>query len=119
MARVTGVPASKARRKKVLKRAKGFRGRNKNTSRITSGVVKRAMANEFVGRKLRKRDFRKLWVMRIGIAARNNQTIYSSFMAGLVKAKVSINRKMLAELAVTDEAAFSHLVGISSKALAS
>lgn len=117
MVRITNVPASKARRKKVLKRAKGFTGRNKNTNRITSGVVRRAMANEFVGRKLRKRDMRALWITRIGIAARNNSSSYSVFMAGLKKAGILLNRKILADLAVREKEVFSLLVKESVQAL--
>ncbi|OVE73686.1 50S ribosomal protein L20 [bacterium B13(2017)] len=113
MTRVTNVPASKARRNKELKRAKGFRGRNKNTNRITSGVVKKAKANEFIGRKLRKRDMRKLWIIRIGIAARNNNTKYSSFISALQKLNIAINRKLLADLAVTEKTVFSHLVNLT------
>lgn len=112
MVRVTSIPASKARRKKELKRAKGFYGKNKNTSRITSGVVKRAMANEFEGRKHRKRDMRSLWITRIGIAARNNELTYTRFMDGLKKAGIILNRKVLSELAVNNESVFSHIAGL-------
>lgn len=119
MVRITSVPASKARRKKVLKRAKGFYGRNKNTNRITSNVVKRAMANEFVGRKLKKRDMRRLWITRIGIACKNNGISYSKFMDGLKKAAVNINRKVLSDLAIFEEKVFTELVRISKNAVQS
>ena len=118
MVRVTGVPASKARRKKDLKRAKGFHARNKNTNRITSGVVRRAMRNEFVGRKRRKRDMRSLWITRIGIGARLNGTNYTNLMKGLKKANIAIDRKMLAELAVSNKEVFAHLVQLSTAAIA-
>ena len=118
MVRVTGIPASKARRKKDTKRAKGFHARNKNTNRVTSGVVKRAMRNEFVGRKLRKRDIRSLWITRIGIGVREYGMNYSTFMKGIKKANIGIDRKMMAELAVSNKEAFGHLVKLSSAALA-
>lgn len=108
--RVTNVPASKARRKKMLKRAKGFTGRNKNLNRVTHGVVKRAMRFEFVGRKLRKRDFRALWILRIGVAAKSAGTTYSKLMDGLKKTNIVLNRKMLSELAVLEPAVFTSLV---------
>lgn len=116
MVRVTNIPASKARRKKELKRAKGFTGKNKNTNRITSGVVKKSMAKEFVGRKLRKRDIRSLWVTRIGIACKSCQSSYSALISGFKKLGVLINRKMLAELAINDKTVFSHLVGLATAA---
>lgn len=112
--KTTNVPASKARRAKERKRAKGFTGRNKNTNRITSGVVKKAMANEFTGRKLRKRDMRSLWITRIGIAAHNHQSTYAAFMSGLKKQGIGLNRKMLSELAVSHKEVFSRLVALSS-----
>ena len=117
MVRITGVPASKARRKKMQKRAKGFTNLNKNTNRVTSGVVRRAMRNEFAGRKLRKRHMRELWVTRIGIGCRNNETNYSTFMKGLKKANILLNRKILSELAVKDKEVFSQLVKLSKAAI--
>jgi len=116
MVRITNVPPSKARRKKRNKLAKGFTGRNKNLNRVTSGVLKRAMAFQYVGRKLRKRDFRALWVTRIGIAARNQGTTYARFMSGLKKAGIALNRKVLSDLAVTEKSSFEHLIRITLEA---
>jgi large subunit ribosomal protein L20 len=117
MGRVTSVPASKARRKKELKLAKGFYGRNNRLNRVTSGVVKRSLRNQFVGRKQRKRQIRELWVTRIGIAAKNADFTYSSFIHGLKKAQVLLNRKILSELAISDMDTFSSLVKLSQDAL--
>jgi large subunit ribosomal protein L20 len=117
MVRTTNVPVSKARRKKKLKIAKGFTGRNKNLNRVTSGVVKRSLANQYIGRKLCKRDFRRLWITRIGIAARNCESTYGQFMNGIKKAGILLNRKIISELAISDKETFTRLVAISKEAL--
>jgi large subunit ribosomal protein L20 len=117
MVRATNVPASKARRKRELKLAKGFVGRNKNLNRVTSGVVKRALAYKFKGRKILKRNMRSLWVTRIGIAVRELQMTYGGFMNGLRKANIGLNRKSLSELAIRDKDVFAHLVKLSAEAL--
>ena len=83
---------------------------------MTSGVVKRAMANEFVGRKLKKRDMRSLWVTRVGIAAKNHGSSYSALMNGLKILDIQINRKILADLAVHEKEVFSHLVTLAVEA---
>ena len=117
MVRATNVPASKARRKKELKLAKGFYGRNNRLNRVTSGVVKRSMRNQFVGRKQRKRQMRELWVTRIGIAAKNADFSYSSLIHGLKKANILLNRKILSDLAISDLDTFTQVVKLSQEAL--
>ena len=107
------------RRKKVLKRAKGFRGTKSKLYRSAMESVDRALSYAYRDRRTRKRDFRRLWIIRIGAGARLNGMSYSTFMAGLFKASVALNRKQLAELALADERAFSELVGVAKEALAS
>ena len=109
MARVKkGLNAHK-RHKKVLKMAKGFYGAKHSTYRAAKPATMRALRSAYVGRKNRKRDFRKLWIARINAAARMNDMSYSKLIGGLKKAGVDINRKMLSEMAVTDPAAFAAL----------
>ena len=109
MARIKGAMAARKRHKKILKLAKGFRGAQSKQYRVAKQSVMRALAYSYVGRKQRKRDFRKLWIARINAAARANGCNYSTMMNGLKKAGISINRKMLAEIAVSDAAAFAKL----------
>ena len=109
MARVKGALGSRKRHKKVLKLAKGFRGARSKQYRIAKQSVMRAMASAFVGRKQTKRDYRRLWITRINAAARTNGISYSRMMSGLRVSGVTINRKMLAELAVNDPRAFTML----------
>ena len=109
MARVKkGLNAHK-RHKKVLKMAKGFYGAKHSTYRAAKPATMRALRSAYVGRKNKKRDFRKLWIARINAAARMNDMSYSKLIGGLKKAGVDINRKMLSEMAVTDPAAFAAL----------
>ena len=109
MARVKkGLNAHK-RHKKVLKMAKGFYGAKHSTYRAAKPATMRALRSAYVGRKTKKRDFRKLWIARINAAARMNDMSYSKLIGGLKKAGVDINRKMLSEMAVTDPAAFAAL----------
>ena len=115
MPRSRNKPASRARRKKILKRAKGFWGRRKNVHTIAKNAVEKAMVYQYRDRKVRKRDFRKLWIMRINAAARQNDTTYSRLMGSLNKKDVKINRKVLADLAVNDAEAFSKIVEFASK----
>jgi len=110
MARVKGALNARKKHKKVLKMAKGFRGARSKQYRVAKQSVMRAMAHSFAGRKQTKREYRKLWIVRINAAARLNGLSYSKFINGLKKAGVNINRKMLAELAVNDLTAFSKLV---------
>ena len=109
MARVKkGLNAHK-RHKKVLKMAKGFYGAKHSTYRAAKPATMRALRSAYVGRKNKKRDFRKLWIARINAAARMNDMSYSKLIGGLKKAGVDINRKMLSEMAVTDPDAFAAL----------
>jgi len=109
MARVKGALNARKRHKKVLKLAKGFRGARSKQYRIAKQSVMRAMAHAFAGRKQTKRDYRKLWITRINAAARLNGLSYSKMMHGLKVANINVNRKMLADLAITDAAAFAKL----------
>ena len=118
MARVKkGLNAHK-RHKKVLKMAKGYYGSKSKTYRAAKPAVMRALRSAYIGRKLKKRDYRKLWIARINAAARMNDISYSRFMNGLKKAEISINRKMLSEIAVNDPAGFTRLTDAAKKALA-
>ena len=116
MARVKkGLNAHK-RHKKVLKMAKGFYGSKHSTYRAAKPATMRALRSAYVGRKNKKRDFRKLWIARINAAARMNDMSYSKLIGGLKKAGVEINRKMLSEMAVADPAAFAALCETAKKA---
>src|SRR5215510_10841890 len=95
------VPSHK-RRKRVLKQAKGFYGRRKNTIRVANQAVDRSMQHAYVGRKLRKRNFRALWIQRINAAVRAHGLTYSRFMAGLGKAAVEVDRKVLSDIAIRE-----------------
>ena len=116
MARVKKAINARKRHKKVLKLAKGSFGSRSKQFRAAKGSVMRAMAASYKGRKLRKRDFRKLWIARINAAARMNGLSYSKFINGLKKANIDLNRKILADMAVNDEAAFAKLVEIAKNA---
>jgi large subunit ribosomal protein L20 len=106
------------RRRKVLKLAKGFRATKSKLYRSAKESVDKALGYAYRDRRARKRDFRSLWIVRIGAAARANEMSYSTFMAGLTKANVDLNRKQLAELAIHDEKVFSELVTVARQALA-
>ncbi len=110
MPRSRNKPASRERRKKILKQAKGYWGRRKNVYRIAKNAVEKAMLYQYRDRKVRKREFRKLWIMRINAAARQNGTTYSRLMGALNKKDIKINRKVLADLAVNDADAFAAIV---------
>ena len=110
MARVKSAIATRKKHKKVLKQAKGYFGAKSIRFRNAKQAVLKSMSYAYVGRKDKKSDFRKLWITRINAAARMNGTTYSKLMAGVKKNNISINRKMLAELAVSDEVAFAELV---------
>lgn len=109
MARVKGAVTTRARHKKVLKRAKGYFGAKSVRFRMANQAVMKSLKYAYVGRKQKKRNFRQLWIARINAAARMNGTTYSKLMAGLKKANININRKMLAEMAVNDMEAFKAL----------
>jgi len=109
MARIKGAINARKKHKKVLKLAKGYRGAASRQYRASKQAVMRALAFQFVGRKQVKREYRRLWITRINAAARLNGISYSRLMSGLKAAGIEINRKMLAELAVNDSAAFATL----------
>lgn len=117
MVRATGAPASRKRRKRVLKRAKGFWGDRKNHIRQTRGAVMGAMAKSTAHRKLKKRDFRSLWITRVGVGAKLNGLSYSKLMNGLKRANCTLNRKMLAEMAIHDPAGFKEVADLAKKSL--
>ena len=100
----------------MMKLAKGYWGAKSKQYRAASEQVRRSLRYAYIGRKLRKRDFRKLWIVRINAAARMNGMSYSTFISGLKKANVEVNRKMLADLAVNDAAAFIKLVDLAKQA---
>lgn len=110
MARIKRAVNAHKKRRKVLKLAKGYWGSKSKQYRTASEQVRRSLRYAYVGRKLRKRDFRALWIARINAACRLNGMSYSRFIDGLKKKNIDINRKMLADLAVTDPAAFTQLV---------
>jgi large subunit ribosomal protein L20 len=113
MVRVSNAVARKKRHKKVLKEAKGYRGLRSKSYRRAQETILKARAYAYRDRRARKRDFRRLWIIRIGAAARLNGLSYNRFIAGLNKAQVRLNRKILADLAVKDADAFAALVEVS------
>ena len=117
MARVKGALATRKRRKKVLKLAKGYWGAKSKHFKMAKQAVMKSGSYAYIGRKHRKRDFRRLWITRISAACKMNGVNYSSFMNGLKKANITLNRKMLSEIAVSDEAAFQALVEKAKAAL--
>ena len=117
MARVKRAMNSRKKHKKVLKLAKGYYGGKSKLFKTANESVIRALRNAYVGRKLKKRDFRKLWIARINAAARMHDLSYSKFMNGMKLAGVEINRKMLSEIAINDPKAFAELVEVAKKHL--
>ncbi|RJE46536.1 MULTISPECIES: 50S ribosomal protein L20 [unclassified Dehalobacter] len=117
MARVKRGVRAHERHKKILKLARGYRGRKSKLFRMAKQQVVKSMAYAFVHRKQRRRDFRKLWITRINAAARMNNITYNRLMYGLKLANVNINRKMLADLAINDAAAFTKLVEVAQSKL--
>lgn len=113
MARVKRGTNTNRRHKKVLKQAKGYFGAKSKLFRPANQAVMKSLSYAYIGRKQRKRDFRKLWIARINAASRQNGMSYSRFIDGLKKANVDINRKMLSELAIHDPDAFAQLVKIA------
>ena len=109
MPRAKGGPKTRARRKRVLNQAEGFWGAKSRLYRIATEAVDRALKYAYRDRKARKRDFRRLWIARINAAARINGLSYSRFMAGLAKSGVELDRKVLADLAVSDPAGFARI----------
>lgn len=117
MARVKGALATRKRRKRVLKLAKGYRGAKSKQFRTAKQAVMKSLVYSYIGRKQKKRDFRRLWITRISAAAKMNGINYSQFMNGLKKADINMNRKMLSEIAIADPAAFTALVEKAKAAL--
>ena len=117
MARVKGALMTRKSRKKVLKLAKGYWGSKSRHFKMAKQAVMKSGNYAYIGRKQRKRDFRRLWITRISAACRMNDINYSTFMNGLKKAGVTLNRKMLSEIAIADEAAFTALVEKAKAAL--
>lgn len=117
MARVKRALHARKNHRKILKLAKGYRGGKSKLFKTANESVVRALRNAYVGRKLKKRDFRKLWIARINAGTRMNGLSYSRFMNGIKLAGVDINRKMLSEIAINDPKAFSELVDIAKKQL--
>lgn len=113
MARVKRAVNAKKRHKKVLKQAKGYFGAKSKLFRPANQAVMKSLNYAYIGRKQRKRDFRKLWIARINAAARINGMSYSKFINGLKKANIDINRKMLSEMAINDPQSFAKLVEIA------
>lgn len=116
MARVKTARITRKKHKKVLKQAKGYFGAKRYRFRNANQAVLKSLSYAYVGRKDKKGDFRKLWIARINAASRQNGLTYSKMIAGLKKANITINRKMLAELAVNDSKAFTELAEIAKKA---
>lgn len=117
MSRVKGGASSHARHKKVVNNAKGYYGRRKNCFRTAVQAVEKAGQYAYRDRRNKKRDFRRLWIQRINAAARLHGMTYSVFMGGLKKAGIDVDRKVLADIAVTDEAAFKAIAEQAQKAL--
>ena len=118
MARVKGAMMTRKRRNKILKMAKGYWGAKSKHFKMANQAVMKSGVYAYAGRKRKKRDFRRLWITRINAACKLNGMNYSTFMNSLKKAGIEMNRKMLAELAVNDKAAFAQLTETAKKALA-
>ncbi|MBR5345282.1 MAG: 50S ribosomal protein L20 [Clostridia bacterium] len=116
MARIKRAVTAQKKKRKVMKLAKGYWGAKSKQYRAATEQVRRSLRYAYKGRKLRKRDFRRLWITRINAAARLSGMSYSTFINGLKKANVTVNRKMLADLAVNDAAAFAKLVDVAKNA---
>jgi len=117
MVRVTNAVAARARTKKLLKRCKGFYGDRKNHVKLSKDALMTALANNYKHRKLRKRDFRSLWIVRIGVAAKINGMSYNKLINGLKRSGCEINRKWLSEMAINDPVAFSVIAASAKKGL--
>lgn len=110
MPRSVNAVASRARRKKILKQAKGFYGKRKNVYTVAKNVLEKGLGYKFVGRKLKKREYRSLWIVRINAAVREEGMSYSQFMGKLHAKNIDLNRKVLADLAMNEPASFKALV---------
>ena len=118
MARIKGAMMTRKRRNKVMKMAKGYWGSKSKHFRVANQAVMKSLTYAYTGRRLKKRDFRSLWITRISAACKLNGMNYSTFMHGLKAAGIEINRKMLSEIAISDAAAFSQLTELAKKAVA-
>ena len=116
MARVKKGVTARKRHKKVIKQAKGFYGQKSRNFKAANPAVMRALRSAYVGRKNKKREYRRLWIARINAAARANGSSYSKFMNGLKKSGIEMNRKMLSEMAIYDPAGFAALCETTKKA---
>lgn len=116
MARIKGGYNAKKKHNRVLKLAKGYRGARSKQYRVAKQTVMRSLAEAYAGRKQKKRQFRQLWIARINAAARMNGISYSKFMYGLKKSGVDLNRKVLADMAVTDKEGFAKLAEVAKQA---
>ena len=116
MARVKGAMMTRKRRNKILKMAKGYWGSKSKHFRVANQAVMKSLTYAYTGRRLKKRDFRSLWITRISAACKLNGMNYSTFMHGLKVAGIQINRKMLSEMAINDAVAFTALCDIAKKA---
>lgn len=116
MARVKRAVNSKKNHKKVLKQAKGYFGAKSKLFRTANEAVMKSLSYSYIGRKNRKRDFRKLWIARINAECRQNDMSYSKFIGGLKKLNIDINRKMLSEMAIHDKESFKNLVDMAKNA---
>ena len=115
MARIKIAVHAHKKRRKIMKLAKGYWGAKSKQYRAASEQVRRSLRYAYIGRKLRKRDFRRLWITRINAAARMNDMSYSTFINGLKRANINVNRKMLADMAVNDSAGFAELVSLAKQ----
>ena len=113
MTRATNAPQSRQRRKKILKAAKGYRGGRSKLLKTAAVAVMRSRQNAYKDRKKRKGDFRRLWIIRINAAARENGLTYSKLIMGMKKANIAVDRKILADMAVTDPHGFAKIVEIA------
>ncbi|MBQ1212610.1 MAG: 50S ribosomal protein L20 [Clostridia bacterium] len=117
MARIKGAMATRKRRNKILKAAKGYWGAKSKHFKMAKQAVMKSGMYAYIGRKQKKRDFRRLWIARISAQAKVNGMNYSTFMNGLKKAGITLNRKMLSEIAISDKAAFAELAAKAKAAL--
>jgi len=117
MARVKGAVTTRKRRKKILKLAKGYWGAKSKLFKMANQAVMKSLRYAYVGRKLKKRDYRKLWIMRINAACKANGMNYSRFMHGLKLSGINLNRKMLSEMAIHEPEAFTELCGTAKAAI--
>jgi len=115
MPRARGGSKRKESRKKIMALAKGFKGKRGTSHRIAKQAVMKAMRNSYIDRRRKKRDFRRLWITRIGAAAKLNGSSYSAFIGGLDRRGIQLNRKMLADIAVRDEKTFAVLAGMAKE----